>query len=1159
MDCLPPATLFFYQILPMTHHPGGSPDQSPEGGERDPLQGEGSKLNTVLLGIHRILLFHPDQEPDYGEVLRTLTGLQEGALAWLTRLHPDTGEVMRFLFAASDPGLLDGLSGLTAEEADFIRGPGPNSEGDLSRQVIITNDSSLNSSGPFWPFLHFPSEIGSFGTFPCLHENRMVGVLGFGSSRTSCLDGETRLFLQEVAQSLALCLHTRTPAGRSSSESAFVRMTDFYRALHAINRLINQNLSERELLDGVCHIVHAHTQLPLAAIVVPSKEGTLISMAPAGPHELGPFLQSSLFSQSPQEGPHALPDQNGIVVLDDLPGVLGNLGLPEWQEVALSYGLRSCAKFPIQQEGNPYGALFVFSKKPDEFSQDLQELLSETASILSNAIDRNIHEEKRLEAERNLLRKTQFYNALYQLNLLISKRPDRETLFAESCRIFVQYGSLMKVIIWIYDTEKETLIPSAAFFTPKTGSHSIPEPNTVILVPPEAKNLLHPLYETFFTFKPSIIPDLQSFFAQSGQSNLLEMDQTFQCRSLANMALVLNGVPYGCISACSDDPLSFDQEFLDLLAEAARNISFALDNIERDLTRQKTESALRESEEKYRLLMEEAEDGILIVDKDGRITELNRQAERLLGRPSPLLTGSRLRQVLPKDPEKDREDWSTRLHPSPIHRRLTDLHGNPVDVEVSETPFNYQGQTYTQVRMRDVTSFRMYEDKIRYLADHDSLTGLANRRHFNLRLEHETRQARKDQEQVGLLYIDLDRFKSINDNLGHKVGDLLLETVALRLHNAVRTSDLVGRIGGDEFLILLPKIRDLSRVTSLAEIILKKLSEPFHLNNHVLHLSASIGISIFPDDADTVEILIQNADAAMYQAKKDGCNRFAYFQSFMNSHVQKRFALEYEIRSALKNGQFEVYYQPQVDMGRKQVVGLEALLRWNHPERGLIFPGQFIALAEDTSLINPIGRWVIQSVLNQLKLWSEEEYPGLRISVNLSSVQINQDKGFWEYTLDALQRLNVSPASIEFEITESVLLSNFERSDSLFRKMKELGIRLSLDDFGTGYSPFQNLVHFPIDAIKIDISFIQDMLSDHRKDVIVNAIISLAARSGLETIAEGVSDDNQLRALLRHGCQTIQGALFSMPVPAVQVPAVIQKIQEQLQKMDLSNYAGPDP
>jgi len=408
--------------------------------------------------------------------------------------------------------------------------------------------------------------------------------------------------------------------------------------------------------------------------------------------------------------------------------------------------------------------------------------------------------------------------------------------------------------------------------------------------------------------------------------------------------------------------------------------------------------------------------------------------------------------------------------------------------------------------------------EIEFLAYHDVLTGLPNQLLVKERIKHAIAYAGRAGNKVALFFLDLDNFKTINDSLGHPVGDALLQAVADRLRACVRDTDTVSRQGGDEFLISLPQVLDVDDVTAFAEKLLEKLAAPFDIAGHELSTSVSIGIALYPDDSQDFDTLLKKADTAMFEAKGAGRNTYRFFA---------------EQRRALENGEFVLHYQPQIDLASGAVIGAEALIRWKHPELGMVPPGRFITIAEDSGLIVPIGAWVLREACWQVASWQSAGLPELTVAVNLSAIQFK--RGRVEQTvLAALQESGIDPALLELELTESILIKDTDSVLATVRQLKALGVKLSIDDFGTGYSSLSYLKRLNVDKLKIDQSFIRNLASDPEDEAIVRAVIQMAHSLNLRTVAEGVETEQVLGLLRSHGCDEAQGYHFARPLPAVE-------------------------
>ncbi|MEO2055346.1 MAG: EAL domain-containing protein [Nitrospira sp.] len=440
----------------------------------------------------------------------------------------------------------------------------------------------------------------------------------------------------------------------------------------------------------------------------------------------------------------------------------------------------------------------------------------------------------------------------------------------------------------------------------------------------------------------------------------------------------------------------------------------------------------------------------------------------------------------------------------------------------------------------DITKQKLNEEDMYYRAHYDQLTGLANRLLFSERLSQAMKHSKRKNKILALMFIDLDRFKNVNDTFGHSLGDYLLKEAGNRFQACVKEDDSVARSGGDEFLILLPNINDKEDAEAVAKEIIEQSSLPFRLKGHDAFVSASIGITMFPADGDDVTTMLKNSDMAMYQAKDAGRNTYKFFNRSMTAIARERATIEWDLRMALERNELEIYYQPIIDIETKQMSGTEALLRWNHPKRGLVYPDKFIPIAEQSELIVQIGEWVLLSACRQLEKWHNQYPLEIYMAVNMSTRQFNY-KTFTRMLTDSLKRSGLAPNLLTLEITESLLMDGGKDAVDKLGSFREMGIHLSIDDFGTGYSSLSYLSRFPIDLLKIDKSFVHNVATDPTKQDLVKAIITMAHALNLKVIAEGVEIESELVFLRDEGCDSAQGYYFSRPLMVDQFEDMMNK------------------
>ena len=587
------------------------------------------------------------------------------------------------------------------------------------------------------------------------------------------------------------------------------------------------------------------------------------------------------------------------------------------------------------------------------------------------------------------------------------------------------------------------------------------------------------------------------------------------------------------------------------VAERTGELSLANAALQADLVvRAKSEAELRLAASVFDNMM----DGVIVTDTASTILSVNPAFTAITGYSAAEAIGQRP-SLLRSDhhkPEFYRELWARLQRDGRWEGEIWNRRKNGEAflewLSIGMVPGN-DGQPVRYVGVfNDITELRKKDEHIRHLAFHDPLTGLPNRALLLDRLEHGLAFAERQAERLGVMFIDLDRFKHINDSLGHDVGDGLLQEVARRLSQCLRQSDTVARMGGDEFVILLEHVDEPETYASLAKKIIASLGAPMTLGGHTLQVGASIGISCFPEDGADVVTLMKHADAAMYAAKSAGRGTYRFFQSAMTAKAGQRLLLEMELRSAVANGELELFYQPRVALLSGAPCGVEALVRWRHPIRGLVPPDDFIPLAEETGIIHELGNWVLEEACRQSRAWQQQ---GLRvkIAVNISAKQL-QEGDLAEHIANLTRKYQISPTDLEVELTESVIMANPADISGVFARLRRIGVTVAVDDFGTGYSSLAYLRRLPIDVLKIDRSFVMNADRDEGDAQIVRTILALAQALKLDVVAEGVETSGQAEFLKFCGCSTAQGYLYSRPQPAAVFEAWLGERIETLDRAE---------
>jgi diguanylate cyclase (GGDEF)-like protein/PAS domain S-box-containing protein len=556
---------------------------------------------------------------------------------------------------------------------------------------------------------------------------------------------------------------------------------------------------------------------------------------------------------------------------------------------------------------------------------------------------------------------------------------------------------------------------------------------------------------------------------------------------------------------------------------------------------------VRESEERFSSTMELAAIGIAHVDNGGKFIYVNPQLCEMLNYTEQELLGFTAKQISHPGDVSATDDMRARLRAGTIksfkmEKRYLRKDGSPiwVGLTIAGKRDRFGEALYDISIVEDISARKQAEERVQYLATHDGLTGLPNRAMFAQVLHLAVESARRYDRKIAVLFIDLDRFKIINDTLGHDAGDVLLREMSARLKDCLRSSDVVARLGGDEFVVLVQEIHEETQVGLIARNILSAAMKPVVILGQECRVTASVGVCIFPDAAADEQSVMKNADMAMYLAKEQGKNNYQFYTINMKAHSVERLTLETNLRRALERHELFIHYQAKVDFKSGEITGVEALLRWENPELGSISPAQFIPLAEETGLIVPIGLWVLQSACAQNVAWQRQGLPPVCMAVNLSMRQLS-DENLTREIAAVLEETGMDPSLLELEVTESMIMHNSERAVRVLTDIKALGVRLAIDDFGTGYSSLAHLKRFPIDTLKVDRSFIREIPSDPEDRAITEAIIAMGKTLSLTVVAEGVETPEQQAFLSERSCDEMQGFYFSVPVAPEDFASLLRK------------------
>ena len=731
-------------------------------------------------------------------------------------------------------------------------------------------------------------------------------------------------------------------------------------------------------------------------------------------------------------------------------------------------------------------------------------------------------------------RQTQLYAALSQCNQAIVRSKNETELFPKICHDAVVFGGMKMAWIGLLEDKTRLLVPVASY---GTGIEYL----DLLKISVDAKDISGrgPSGTAFRKDQPFWCLD---FSNDPATDFWHELSAKFEWSASAAIPLHCNGQVVGTFNIYADDQSVFDKDGQNLLIEMASDIDFALDNFDVEIERGKFKEKLSESEEISRLVLENSLDAIINMNTEGVVIEWSGAADKMFGYKREDAIDQKLSDLI--IPMRDRE-----AHTNGMNRAIATNKSNLVGKRVEMSALRYDGTeipvemsiakiqagnlVFFSAFIRDITDRKHSESQIQKLAHFDALTSLPNRILLQDHFKHALSLVKRNNDKLAVIFLDLDHFKDINDTLGHSIGDLLLIEVANRLQSTLREEDTLSRLGGDEFILILPGT-DSHGAANVSQKLIGIMAKPYHIDSFELTITGSIGVALYPNDGTDFEILSQKADTAMYRAKQEGRNNYRFFTAEMQDTSARNLQLVTALRYALERNQLSLHYQPQISIHKNRIIGTEALLRWHHPELGTISPAEFIPIAEDSGLIIPIGEWVLRQAVKQAKLWMEDGLGPLIMAVNISAIQFRHPD-LPKLITQILAETGLAPEYLELELTEGVAMYDPQGAIEMMNNLHELGIRMSIDDFGTGYSSLSYLKKFKVYKLKIDQSFVRDISTDPEDKAIVSAIISMSRSLGLQTIAEGVETIEQLTYLRSQGCDEVQGYYYSKPMPSSQV------------------------
>lgn len=742
---------------------------------------------------------------------------------------------------------------------------------------------------------------------------------------------------------------------------------------------------------------------------------------------------------------------------------------------------------------------------------------------------------ERKAAAAQLARMTRLYATLSECNQAIVRCQDEAELFVQVCRAAVEFGGMQMAWIGMVDASTRHVRPVAMF-----GSGAEYLEGIEIVTSVDHPTGRGPVGTSIRENTPRWCQD---YLEDPVLAPWREQGRHFGWRSVAALPLARKGQTVGALAVYANAPNMFDDAAQKLLVEMAMDISFALDRFVDERQRKQAINDLRASEQHLRTIVDNEPEGIKIVAGDGTLVDMNPAGLAMLEIESLDAAGARnlLEFVLPpyRDALRELHQRVMQGENRTLQFEMEGRRGSRRWVETHSAPLRDEAGVVVNIVgiMRDITEQKRSERRIQHLANFDALTDLPNRNLLADHTRYAIELARHGQSKLCIMFVDLDGFKDINDSLGHHVGDNVLVDAGGRLQSVLRDEDLLARIGGDEFALVLPDT-DPKAAAHFAEKLLEAFAEPILDSTYDLSITASIGIAIWPDDGPDLEALSRCADTAMYRAKHDGRNTYRFFTADMEQRAARYMRLSHALRKSLDSGGFHLHYQPQLDLASGKVVGVEALLRWRHPELGDVSPAEFIPVAEYNGLIVRLGEWVLRTATAQLRIWMDRGLDPIIMAVNLSAKQF-RDSGLPELVSDALAQARLSAGQLELELTESVTMADAPRATAIMRDLHQRGVRLSIDDFGTGYSSLNYLKQFHADRLKIDQSFVRELRAQGDGIAIVTAIIHLSHSLGLRTVAEGVETAAQLAILKEQGCDEVQGYYFCKPESPEEIEAYL--------------------